>query len=287
MAATGDRRTIEPAGAPQRNRHVSRPVHVADVPPRVGGEWSVAAMSARARGGPDRSGIPARILIAGNELLTGVLANSLQNLGFSTMHLRPSTPEIERGIEWEPDLVLLDVRSFDVTAGSALVGRLRQAGLQVCVIDVADDDQRSTAWLRAGTSALVDESEPFERLFRTIARLLQTGSPRQIGRRSLSSLASTAADEQRHYPFELSEVLTEREQVVLAELMEGHNAEEIAKAGYVSISTVRSQIKSILQKLGVNSQLAAVATVRRAGWSLESPTKDSFKPTSSRGRRIS
>jgi DNA-binding CsgD family transcriptional regulator len=34
----------------------------------------------------------------------------------------------------------------------------------------------------------------------------------------------------------------------------------------VSISTVRSQIKSILQKLGVNSQLAAVAMARQAGW---------------------
>ena len=54
-------------------------------------------------------------------------------------------------------------------------------------------------------------------------------------------------------------MLTDREKFVLAELIEGHCAEEIANAAYVSISTVRSQIKAILQKLGVNSQLAAVA----------------------------
>ncbi len=41
--------------------------------------------------------------------------------------------------------------------------------------------------------------------------------------------------------------------------MEGNCAEDIAKAAFVSISTVRSQIKAISQKLGVNSQLAAVA----------------------------
>jgi len=74
--------------------------------------------------------------------------------------------------------------------------------------------------------------------------------------------------------------LTEREQSVLAELMEGHCAEEIAKAAFVSISTVRSQIKAILQKLGVNSQLAAVALTRRAGWS----SKDSV---ARRGERAS
>ena len=55
--------------------------------------------------------------------------------------------------------------------------------------------------------------------------------------------------------------------VVLAELVEGHCAEEIAQAEFVSISTVRSQIKAILQKLGVSSQLAAVALARRADWS--------------------
>jgi hypothetical protein len=56
--------------------------------------------------------------------------------------------------------------------------------------------------------------------------------------------------------------------------MEGHCAEEIATSSFVSISTVRSQIKSILQKLGVNSQLAAVALARRVDWSLDCPTED-------------
>jgi len=43
----------------------------------------------------------------------------------------------------------------------------------------------------------------------------------------------------------------------------------------VSISTVRSQIKAILQKLGVNSQLAATALVQQAGWTLGDDTTGS------------
>ena len=46
----------------------------------------------------------------------------------------------------------------------------------------------------------------------------------------------------------------------------GCPAEEIAEAQFVAVTTVRSQVRGILQKLGVRSQLAAVATANRAGW---------------------
>jgi len=45
----------------------------------------------------------------------------------------------------------------------------------------------------------------------------------------------------------------------------------IAARQFVSLGTVRTQVRSILRKLEVNSQLAAVATVRNAGWSTSSP----------------
>ncbi len=61
--------------------------------------------------------------------------------------------------------------------------------------------------------------------------------------------------------------LTPREGRVLGHLMEGRSAEEIADCEFVSVATVRTQIRAILRKLDVNSQLAAVARARRAGWS--------------------
>jgi DNA-binding NarL/FixJ family response regulator len=42
-------------------------------------------------------------------------------------------------------------------------------------------------------------------------------------------------------------------------MMEGRAAAEIATTLVVSLTTVRSHIRSILRKLNVNSQLAAVA----------------------------
>jgi DNA-binding NarL/FixJ family response regulator len=53
--------------------------------------------------------------------------------------------------------------------------------------------------------------------------------------------------------------LTSHERSVLFQLTEGHSAGEIAPKMSVSLSTVRAHIRSILKKLDVNSQLAAVA----------------------------
>jgi DNA-binding NarL/FixJ family response regulator len=41
---------------------------------------------------------------------------------------------------------------------------------------------------------------------------------------------------------------------------------EVAQDAFVSEATVRTQVKSILAKLGVTSQLAAVAMARDDGW---------------------
>jgi len=62
--------------------------------------------------------------------------------------------------------------------------------------------------------------------------------------------------------------LTTREALVLAALAEGLSADEIAERHYVTLNTVRSQIRAVLQKLGVNSQLAAVAIADRHRWLL-------------------
>jgi DNA-binding NarL/FixJ family response regulator len=62
------------------------------------------------------------------------------------------------------------------------------------------------------------------------------------------------------------EFLTGREQQVLTALMDGTTAVQIARQCFMSPSTVRHHIRSILLKLNVNSQLAAVVAAYQAGW---------------------
>jgi DNA-binding NarL/FixJ family response regulator len=123
--------------------------------------------------------------------------------------------------------------------------------------------------LEAGAVAVVSKSEPFDHLLERIKAAIRNEpaqSPRD--REDLLEAASLRrADEARRYAQFAS--LSQREQEVLELLAEGFAAEQIAERAYVALSTVRTHIQAILRKLGVSSQLAAVARVREAGWSFD------------------
>jgi DNA-binding NarL/FixJ family response regulator len=72
-----------------------------------------------------------------------------------------------------------------------------------------------------------------------------------------------AAEARRLRPFEQ---LTRREAETLQRLCEGGVASAIAEEWVVSLATVRSHIRSVLVKLGVSSQLEAVALAHQSGW---------------------
>jgi LuxR family maltose regulon positive regulatory protein len=60
-------------------------------------------------------------------------------------------------------------------------------------------------------------------------------------------------------------LLTTRELELLAELPSLRTAEEIAESMYLSVNTVKTHIRGIYRKLGVNSRRDAVQTARRRG----------------------
>jgi two-component system, NarL family, nitrate/nitrite response regulator NarL len=80
----------------------------------------------------------------------------------------------------------------------------------------------------------------------------------------LSELRTTRARSQDR--FAAFESLTKRESDVLRELAVGSSPEDVAKSSYVSVNTVRTQIRGILAKLDVSSVVAAVALAYRTGW---------------------
>jgi DNA-binding NarL/FixJ family response regulator len=82
--------------------------------------------------------------------------------------------------------------------------------------------------------------------------------------------------------------LTPREAGVLCALADGLSAEEIARHHHVALTTVRSQIRSVLQKLGVRTQLAAVAAADAHWWLLPPearPERDRRRAKAAEGAR--
>ncbi|MBT8479215.1 MAG: response regulator transcription factor [Gemmatimonadetes bacterium] len=71
------------------------------------------------------------------------------------------------------------------------------------------------------------------------------------------------SEENRWLPFQ---DLSPRERDIFALVYEGLSADQIAEDACVAVSTVRTHVRSILSKLNVHSQLAAVAMARSNQW---------------------
>ena len=76
----------------------------------------------------------------------------------------------------------------------------------------------------------------------------------------LSSKEDAPAPRRKHAP-----ALTPRQLEVLRLLSEGKSAREIGGELYLSQATVRNHIRSLLQALGVHSQLEVLAKAREMG----------------------
>ncbi len=83
------------------------------------------------------------------------------------------------------------------------------------------------------------------------------------GQRAEVEQAWSSATEREQRLLARMDTLTPREMFVLVHLYEGERVSAIAADSGVSQTTVRSQVKSVLRKLGVDSQIAAVAAYRQ------------------------
>jgi two-component system, NarL family, nitrate/nitrite response regulator NarL len=209
------------------------------------------------------------LVVEDHVLLADGLAVSLRREGLVVEVADSASCESIMEAAWHlhPDVVLLDlVLGEQVGLSIPLIAQLRDTGARVLILTGVTDPALLGTCVEAGAAGLVSKSETFDavldKLLRAVRR--QTTLHASDRERMLSSLRQRRADERaRLEPFTR---LTARERVVLGALMDGASAEEIATLSFVSMATVRSQIRSILEKLAVHSQVAAVAMAHRAHW---------------------
>lgn len=170
---------------------------------------------------------------------------------------------LEAAARLRPDVVLLDVDLGEpIHDGATLVAPLAAGGATVVVVSGTLQPARVAACVAEGAAGFVPKSRPLDEL---VAAVKDAMAERPLLSEEEKAGLQAELDEARRLSAGL-ERLTPREAAVLAGLVEGHSVAAIADRAYVSEGTVRSQIRSILTKLDVNSQLAAVAIARKAGW---------------------
>ena len=165
-----------------------------------------------------------------------------------------------------PGVVLLDLALGTLGDGVDLVQPLSELGARVLVVSGTTDQLRLAETVEKGAVGFLSKTVPFAQLLSTVLDVVAQRPVLSTERRYelIAQLRSARAARSKDLaPFKS---LTPKERTVLAALALGLRAETIATSLVVSPATVRSQIRSVLAKLGVNSQLEAVALAWTVGW---------------------
>ena len=217
----------------------------------------------------DRDTSLAVLIVEDDALIAQAVTLALRTAGLEAQACYATSSEliVEEVRAQRAPVVLLDVLHSGCR-GSApeLVRSLRALGVEVIAFTDSTDRLLLGATVEAGAADVVSPLAPLHELVDAVRHGLRGESRLGATYRQvvLQQLCRERAEQRaRLAPFL---ALTRREAAVLAQMMEGDSAETIATTCFVSVPTVRSQIRAILTKLGVKSQLAAVARAYRAGW---------------------
>ncbi|WP_193610205.1 helix-turn-helix transcriptional regulator [Nocardioides lijunqiniae] len=175
-------------------------------------------------------------------------------------------PLVRTVLKRRPHVAILDVDADQVGDVARIIGPLTDAGVAVVVLTSSRHAPRWGECLHHGARRVVPKTAPLQTIVSTLRRL-EAGLPviPRDKREALVSCWRRECTAERGAQQRLAS-LTAREMQVLGHLSSGRQVRDIAKACVVSEATVRTQVKAILGKLDVGSQLAAVGLAHRTGW---------------------
>lgn len=158
--------------------------------------------------------------------------------------------------ECRPDVVLMDI-NLPGMSGIRCTALLKQRlpKVQILVVTVYSNNNCIFEALKAGANGYLLKSNSSEEVIRSIVELTEGGAPMtgQIARRVIEAFRRPA-------PRRVDEAqLTARENEILRLLAQGYANKEIASQIEVGVSTVRTHIEHIYEKLHVHCRTQAAA----------------------------
>jgi two-component system, NarL family, response regulator LiaR len=167
-------------------------------------------------------------------------------------------PAISLARKLRPNVVVTDLLLPDMD-GVAVAQSIRAdlPDTQVVVLtSMSEEDACVLRAIRAGAIGYVFKNAE-------IAVLVQTIRSAAVGQVHLSSRAAARLMQEMRSP-KVEVPLTEREREVLREMASGRTNKEIARSLYIAETTVKSHVRAILDKLGVQSRTQAALQALRS-----------------------
>lgn len=173
----------------------------------------------------------------------------------------PSTPQ------WTTPVLLVDGElSSSVDEVAESLAHARRSGQLIVVIKVSANPLATATWLELGAHAVLADSDTFGAVLDVIERLQRGETVLGVSvREGLLSQLRQARQQGTERDAQFL-ALTRRETAVLRDLAYGSSPEDVARTSFVSLNTVRTQIRGILAKLDVTSVVGAVVLAYRSGW---------------------
>ncbi len=163
-----------------------------------------------------------------------------------------------------PDVITIEVAQAQDAASLLTLFRTAWPPAHLVVLTASRDPEQAVEAARAGADGWVSKESSIDTLthaLRCASRGHACFPPEHLGPVLQELRADVGRAQRREGPLD---VLTPREHDVLMCLAQGRNPVEIADELGVSANTVRTHTNKIFAKLGVHSQLEAVAVARGA-----------------------
>jgi DNA-binding NarL/FixJ family response regulator len=155
-----------------------------------------------------------------------------------------------------PNILLMDIGLGNISGIEGVkIVKQNFPEIQVLMFTVFEDEDKIFEAIRNGASGYLLKKTPPEEIIGAILELNEGGAPMtaSIARKVIQSFQQQPAVTQENYH------LTSREKEILFSLVEGLSYKKIAEKHFLSISTIRTHICNIYEKLHVNSKSQAVA----------------------------
>lgn len=172
---------------------------------------------------------------------------------------------VEKVFEFEPDVVLLDVRmpgNSGIEACTAIKEKAPRT--KILILTASDDEADLFSAIKAGASGYLLKDLPTEEIADSV-RLVHSGQsvipPHMAGQliAEFSRLSNEPPKDAQVGPR-----LTDRELEVLSLVAKGKANKEIATLLFISENTVKNHVRNILEKLQLHSRVeAALYALRR------------------------
>lgn len=207
---------------------------------------------------------PTVVVVDDHDLYRRGLVALLREHGVTVTAEASTGPDaVEVAVREQPDLVLMDI-NLPGFSGIEAVRRLAEAAprVQVVVLTVVAEESTVVEALTAGAAGYLLKDGPIDEVLAGIRAAV--GGESLLSPRVARSLVRRLRMD-HPAPARPAVELSDRERRVLVLMAEGRGNAEIAAALFISQSTVKSHVSSVLSKLGVGNRVQAVVRAHRDG----------------------